>query len=203
MNPTFVELLARYGYAAVVLGTFVEGESVLIAASLGAHAGVLNVWGVLAAALAGSFFADQMFFYLGRTLGRPFLQKRPKWQRKAVRVYDALTRHDAAFIVAFRFFYGMRSVAPFVVGTSEISARRFFFLNLCGAVVWASAVVTFGYNLGYVLALLPPGALQGRSLYYGLAAAAFVLLAGAVTFFAVRRRRRRKAKPYPLHPFAR
>lgn len=183
MSPTLAALLARYGYAAVVLGTFVEGESILIAASLGAHAGVLNLWGVLGAALAGSFTADQMFFYLGRRLGRPFLQKRPRWQQKANRVYALLARHDAAFIVAFRFFYGMRSVAPFVVGTSDISARRFFFLNLCGALVWASAIVTLGYNLGHTLDALPEGTLTGPR----LAGAAAVVLSSVLAVVGSRR----------------
>lgn len=189
MSPTLAALLARYGYAAVVLGTFVEGESILIAASLGAHAGVLNLWGVLGAALAGSFTADQMFFYLGRRLGRPFLHKRPRWQQKANRVYAMLARHDAAFIVAFRFFYGMRSVAPFVVGTSDISARRFFFLNLCGAAVWASAIVTLGYNLGHTLAALPEGTLTGTRLAIAAAGLSVLVLAGLAWRRIVVRRR--------------
>lgn len=195
MSPAFAALLSRYGYAAVILGTFVEGESILIAASLGAHAGVLNIWGVLASALCGSFLADQMFFYLGRRLGRPFLKKRPKWQAKANRVYVALEKHDAAFIVAFRFFYGMRSVAPFVVGTSDISPQRFFVLNLLGAVVWAGTIVTLGYNLGSTLALLPPGTLTPGRVACGVSV--FAAVVGGIVVWRRRlaARRARSAKP--------
>jgi len=54
-------------------------------------------------------------------------------------------------ILSFRFLYGLRTVAPFVIGMSPVSVKKFILLNAAGALVWAVAVASDGYFFGRAL----------------------------------------------------
>lgn len=150
MHLDWEQLISTYGYGAILVGTFLEGESILVMGGLAAHQGYLNIWLVMAAAFAGSFCGDQLFFVIGRAQGKKLLARRPKWAARVARVHVFMQRFNTAFIVGFRFLYGLRSVSPFVLGTSEVSHRRFFILNMCGAILWSISVGSVGYLFGEV-----------------------------------------------------
>ena len=54
-------------------------------------------------------------------------------------------------ILAFRFLYGLRTVSPFVIGMSEVSAVKFLLLNAIGALTWAIVIGSGGYLFGSAL----------------------------------------------------
>ena len=139
---TLTELIKNYGYLAILIGTFFEGETILILGGFAAHMGFLELPWVIASGLAGSFSGDQLYYYIGRHYGPKIISKRLSWQEGAAKVYKHLHRHQNLLILTFRFFYGLRNVTPFAVGAAHIPRLRFFTLNLIGAIVWA---VSFGY----------------------------------------------------------
>ncbi len=143
---SLAELISTYGYLAILIGTFLEGETILILGGFAAHLGYLELPWVIASGLTGSFTGDQLYFYLGRHFGPKIIAKRLSWQEGAEKVYKHLHRHKNLLILSFRFFYGLRNVTPFAVGAAQISRTRFFTLNLIGAIVWA---ISFGYA-GYL-----------------------------------------------------
>jgi membrane protein DedA with SNARE-associated domain len=61
---------------------------------------------------------------------------------------DTLERHPTAFILGFRFLYGLRTVSPVAVGTSEVSQARFLALNALAATLWAALFTAIGYGIG-------------------------------------------------------
>jgi membrane protein DedA with SNARE-associated domain len=142
------ELIANYGYLAILAITFIEGETIVILAGIAAHMGFLELPWVIACALAGSFAGDQTWFYIGRHWGPRIIKRRPAWQEAADKVYKHLHRHQYWLILTFRFYYGLRNVTPFAVGSAGIPRLRFFVLNLIGAIVWAHAFAYAGYALG-------------------------------------------------------
>ncbi len=142
------ELIVQYGYLALFIGTFLEGETILIIAGYLAQDGILDLPLVILAALFGSFGGDQTFFFIGHLKGISFLDKRPGLHKKAAKVFSLLHRHQIAIILGFRFLYGIRNVTPFVIGSSGYRPLRFFILNFLGALVWAITFACFGYNLG-------------------------------------------------------
>ncbi|TAN47538.1 MAG: DedA family protein [Methylococcaceae bacterium] len=150
----FHEIIAQYGYAALFIGTFLEGETILLIAGYLAHEGDLNLgWAILAAFL-GTFAGDQTFFFLGRIKGIQFLEKRENWQSKSQKAFDLLHRHQVPVILGFRFLYGIRNVTPFVIGASGLRPLRFFILNMLGAATWAISFGILGYQFGYLAELL-------------------------------------------------
>jgi len=137
-----------------VVGTFLEGETILIIAGFLAHRGYLSLSLVMLSAFIGSLAGDQMFFFIGRFRGKPFLERRPSWQPRAKRANRLLMRYQNVLIAGFRFIYGMRSVTPFVLGMSDVKTSRFVLLNVLGAAVWAVAIATGGYLFGAALEAL-------------------------------------------------
>jgi len=141
-------LILSYGYPIVLLGTFLEGETILVIAGFMAHRGYLDLPWVMAAACVGSMCGDQLAFHLGRRGGARWLVGRPTWQRRAERVGMLLDRYQTPVVLGFRFLYGLRNVTPFVIGASGYSARRFFLLNAAGAALWSVTVAGGGYLFG-------------------------------------------------------
>ncbi|QPK65418.1 DedA family protein [Methylomonas sp. LL1] len=142
------QLIIDYGYLALFIGTFLEGETILVIAGFLAHSGYLQLPWVISAAFLGTFAGDQTFFYLGRFKGIRFLEKRPLWHSKTDKVFDLLHRHQIKVVLGFRFLYGVRNVTPFVIGASRMHPVKFFILNFLGALIWAIAVGYLGYEFG-------------------------------------------------------
>jgi membrane protein DedA with SNARE-associated domain len=151
---TLTELIRNYGYLAILTGTFLEGETILILGGFAAHMGFLELPWVIVSAIAGSFSGDQLYFYIGRHYGPKIIAKRLSWQEGAEKVYKHLHRHKNLLILTFRFFYGFRNVTPFAVGAAHVSRSRFFTLNLIGAIVWAISFAYAGYLFGEAFRLL-------------------------------------------------
>jgi membrane protein DedA with SNARE-associated domain len=104
----FHQLIIDYGYLALFIGTFLEGETILVVAGFLAHGGYLELPWVIVAAFSGTFAGDQTFFYLGRFKGIRFLEKRPLWHSKTDKVFDLLHRHQIKVVLGFRFLYGVQ-----------------------------------------------------------------------------------------------
>lgn len=145
---TFEYLISHYGYVALVIGTFLEGEGILIAAGFAVHLGYLELPWVILAAFGGSLAGDQLYFFLGRMKGDTFLRKHPRWEAKVKKVWQLLDRYRTLLILGFRFAYGFRTVTPFAIGLSNIRACRFLVLNVIGALGWSIVVALLGYFFG-------------------------------------------------------
>lgn len=141
-------LVEAYGYLAVAIGCFFEGEIALFLGALAVQQEILWFPGVLGAGLVGTVIGDNIWFYLGRHLGQPFIARHPRWQRRAAYAGRLLDRYGAAFIVGLRFFYGLRSVTPFVIGTARVSRIKFFLCDLLGTLIWLATIGTLVFFLG-------------------------------------------------------
>lgn len=148
------EIVTHYGYIGILLGTFLEGETILVIAGFLAHRGYLELPFVIAAAFAGTLAGDQLYFYIGRIKGKEFIDSKPSWKSKTDRVFKLLDKYHTLFILGFRFLYGIRTVAPFVLGASGISPIRYLALNLCGALIWAIVIGMLGYYFGHAIEML-------------------------------------------------
>lgn len=141
-------IVETYGYSALLVGTFLEGETILIIGGFLAHRGYLSLSLVILAAFLGTLAGDQLFFFIGRMKGEAFLEKRPSWKPNIKKAHDLLERYQVLLILGFRFLYGMRTVTPFVIGMSRVKTGTFFFLNFLGALVWAILIGSAGYFFG-------------------------------------------------------
>lgn len=148
--------LAAYGYWAVLGGTLLEGEVVLLLAGFAAQQGVLSLPAVIAVAFVGAVIGDEGFYFLGRGYGSALLSRWRSLQAPAVRVTELLKRHHSWVIVGVRFAYGLRIAGPIVIGASGVPVLRFLSFNMIGAAIWAPLVAGAGYVFGESLAWLVP-----------------------------------------------
>lgn len=188
------ELIARFGYLAVLAGTFFEGETVPVLAGFAANQGLLRLDLVMLCAFVGSFCGDQLWFWIGRRYGKTWLAKHPKSAAAADKVGKLLDRWGDWFVLSFRFLYGLRAVSPVAIGLSSISALRFAVLNLISAAVWAVAVGSLGYAFGQAIE-----GMMGRLKVWEhrILAAAAIALAVYVLHRVVKARLQKRKAPSP------
>lgn len=141
-------VIARYGLPALFLGAGVEGETVVVIGGILAHKGLVSLPGAMAAASAGSFVADQLFFLIGRRASGWRLVERLRANPLYGKALDWLERYPIGFIFAFRFIYGFRTISPFAIGTSRVPERLFLLVNAAAAVLWGCAFTALGFVFG-------------------------------------------------------
>ncbi len=142
---SFIE---NYGYFAVFVGCFAEGETVLVLAGFAAHLGYLALPWVMVTAAVSGFCGDQAAFFAGRRWGPRFLAWSPRLAAAQPVIAEKLERHSAWVVFVLRFAVGLRIASPIVIGASGLSLPRFMLPNAAGAIVWAIVVGGAGYLFG-------------------------------------------------------
>ena len=140
--------LSQYGYAAIVLGTFLEGETIVILAGFLAHQGYLHPSLVALAAFTGSVSSDLLMFLLARYQGPRLLRRFPRLAAGVDSLAKRVHGHRVPLILSFRFLYGLRNVTPVFLGVSGTPPALFVPLNMTGAACWAAVFTAVGYYFG-------------------------------------------------------
>jgi len=146
--PTFESVLADYGLLAVVLLTFIEGETIVIVAGFLSHEGYFSPYLLCLCAFLGTFAGDQVWFYLGRRHSNLRIVQKVTEFPSFAKVIRLIEQHPIKFIMSFRFVYGIRNIAPVALGLSRVSALKYFILNAIAAIIWAISFTTIGYMFG-------------------------------------------------------
>src|SRR5205814_6018697 len=181
------DLVANFGYLAIFIGTFLEGESVLALGGVAAAYGYLHFGAVVAVAIVGGFLGDQACFYVGRRYGPRVLARYPSLAAKAPRVQAIVRRWDAAAVIVLRFCYGLRIAGPLVIGSCGISPWRLALFNFIGVLIWAPLVTGIGYFAGQALE-----AWIGRMRHVQIVALMAVVLVAIVCWMVILWRRNRQ-----------
>ena len=188
------DLFARYGYAVVFVGVFLEntglpvpGETALLAGAAMAHFGRLSLPWVVVSAVGGAVLGDNLGFFIGRRYGRGLVERfgsRLGLTRKRLKQFDRFfDRHGGRTVFIARFVTGLRVFGALLAGASGLRWPTFVFYNAAGAITWSTAIAIAGYSLAYSWETLERWI--GRS---GLIALAVV--AAIVGFSVVRARRK-------------
>jgi membrane protein DedA with SNARE-associated domain len=146
------ELLHQYGYLLIFLGTFVEGETLLMLGGYFAHRGYLDLGGVVATSFIAAVCGDQLFFHLGRSHAKGLLARFPRLRDKVNLALHRVERHQVKVVLTMRFLWGLRIALPVALGLTSMSARKFFWLNLLSAAVWSCVFALIGFGTSRVIA---------------------------------------------------
>jgi membrane protein DedA with SNARE-associated domain len=147
--------IAHYGYIAVLLGTLIEGGTLLTMAGFAAHRGDLHLvpWVILAGTV-GSLVDGLFWFLVARRYGVAVVARRHEWRRGLRRMARWYHQHPTLMIVGARFLPGARTVSFIAAGLSRIRGVAFAPLNALGAAIWATTIALAGYLSGQLLELL-------------------------------------------------
>ena len=181
-------LIEHYGYFAVFLGCFLEGETVLVLAGFAAHMGYLSLPGVIATAAIAGFVGDQVLFWIGRRWGETIFARHPRLAALRPRATQLLDKYGGWAAFGLRFMVGMRLAGAIAIGAAGFPQHRFLPANAAGATVWAVLIGSAGYAFGQAFTLF-----LERARHLELAAFAALAVIGVVTVSLLRKRRRQWA----------
>ncbi len=155
MEAFLLDLLKEYGYVILFVWSILEGEMGLIMAGIMSHTGDMNLYGAIFVAGLGGFTGDQIYFFIGRFNKKYIHKKLHKQRRKFAIAHVLLKKYGWPIIFMQRYLYGLRTVIPMSIGITKYSAKKFAFINLLSAWVWAAITITPAYLLGeHILDLL-------------------------------------------------
>ena len=140
--------MQEYGYLALLIGTFFEGETAILVASSLIHHGLFDAFPTVFFGFAGSFISDWLYYMIGRLNGKYFVAKRPGLKAKLEPVQRLFQKHQLQILFSYRFLYGFRVIIPVVIGMSLIRPIQFLFYSVFSGLMWATTVGTAGYFLG-------------------------------------------------------
>src|SRR5688572_1816262 len=146
MSPEL--LLEKFGYLAVFVGTFLEGEAILIAAGFFAERGYLNLVTVIVVAFLGAYIGHIFWFWLGRRYGVKLFDRFPKMKKhfgSGIRMFE---RYGALAIIVTQWLYGLRITCAVVVGISKISLVKFLVYEALSCAIWSLVIGMAGYYFG-------------------------------------------------------
>jgi len=190
------QLISTAGYPLLFLivmsessGLPVPGETGLIAASVLASQGKLQIGLVIGLAAAAAIVGDNIGYVIGRKGGR-WLLERPgafEHQRQEVlRVGEPFFQlHGPKAVFFGRFLLGLRVWASWLAGATRMPWRSFVLWNALGGITWAVAIGLIAYYLGHSAGNVIEA--------FGLFGLAAVLLAIVSAFVLHRRHRQRVA----------
>lgn len=129
------------------------GESVLIAASVVAAKGHLDIAVVLGLAIAGGILGDNLGFWVGRAIGFPLLTRYGSHigvGPKRLKLMQYLFLRYGKRIVFFgRFVMILRAWEAFLAGADWMPWPRFAVVNAAAVVLWALVWGLSAYALGH------------------------------------------------------
>jgi membrane protein DedA with SNARE-associated domain len=146
MSPEL--LLHKFGYYAVFVGTFLEGETILVMAGFFAERGYMEVLTVMLVAFFGAFTGHLFWFWLGRAKGVALLDRFPRMKNhfgKGIRMFE---RYGAPAIFITQWLYGLRITCAVIIGISKISMIKFLIYEAISCAIWAVVITGLGYYFG-------------------------------------------------------
>jgi membrane protein DedA with SNARE-associated domain len=133
-------------------GLPLPGETALVAAAVLASQGHFSIVSVIVVAAAAAILGDNLGYWLGRKLGRGFLQRYDIVRRFSERVLPRaerfFQRHGGKAIFFARWLSGFRIAGAWIAGFARMPWWRFFFWNASGGIAWAATVSLVAYYAG-------------------------------------------------------
>jgi membrane protein DedA with SNARE-associated domain/membrane-associated phospholipid phosphatase len=131
------------------VGLVLPGETALLVGGVVAGQGRISIIVVIGIAWAAAVLGDTASFFLGRRLGRGFLERHgPRFkitEERLTKVEGFFDRHGGPTILIGRFIGLVRALAPFIAGSSKMSYARFLPYDVVGCGLWAAALLLLGY----------------------------------------------------------
>lgn len=140
-----------FAEAALLLGLFLPGDTLLIAGGVFAAQGKLSLPLLLMLAAIATIAGYQVGYWLGFSAGpHLFRQKTGILFREEylVKTQDFFARHGWKTLLVARFIAIVRTVVPLVAGMGRMDRRRFLIFNVIGGVLWSFSIILLSYWIG-------------------------------------------------------
>jgi membrane protein DedA with SNARE-associated domain len=150
---SFLEIIRQHGNEAYTfMFAYASSHSLLFGlfAGYAAFSGALDFATLIGVFWFGSFAGDAVRFWIGRRFGIGWLSSFPRLTRLIGTAARLADRHYILMILFHRYPHGIRGMAAFAYGLSNLPWSTFLALNFIAAGLWSCAVVWTGYAFGHV-----------------------------------------------------
>ncbi|HVT03588.1 MAG TPA: DedA family protein [Thermoanaerobaculia bacterium] len=180
--------LHRFGYLAVFVGTFLEGETILVLSGFFAsrRAAILKPAIIILVAFSGAFLGHVFWFWIGRTKGAHILHRHPNLERHMARALKLFEDHGPSAVFISQYLYGLRIVSAVMFGISHIKTRTFLLYQALSCLIWATLVTLLGFYFG-----------RAVQKYLGQAAGIITIVVLGIVVFAYHKMKDRRQDAQP------
>jgi membrane-associated protein len=188
----FVVVFAETG---LLIGFFLPGDSLLVAAGLFAARGNLNIVWLNLALMVAAIAGDATGYWIGYRAGKAIYDRPDSFlfrRKHLMAAHEFYEKHGGKTIIIARFMPIIRTFAPVVAGAGTMSYPRFASYNVIGGILWVASMTLTGYFLGQAIPDLE------EHIHFVVAIVIFLsLLPGVIAYLRARLQSRRRGGPPP------
>lgn len=136
------------------VGFFLPGDSLLITAGIFSAAGVIPLKWLLLPVMLCAIAGDQVGYWIGRSAGVALYRREDSlfFRRSHLqRAHDFYEKYGGRAVILARFVPIIRTFCPPVAGAAKMPYSRYLMFDICGGVLWISAMILGGYSLGHLI----------------------------------------------------
>lgn len=160
MHINIQHFLHLYGYWAVFFILLIEmvgipfpAETTLTLSGFEWSVGSFHIIPLLLVAGFGNIVGSSIAYWIGRLLGRPFIERFGKYvgltSDRLDKANESFHRFQSWIVILGKFIAGIRVLIPYLAGINKMNFLIFSILNAISAFLWATAFVVLGKTLGH------------------------------------------------------
>lgn len=143
--------LIIFAESGLLIGFFLPGDTLLLAAGLFASQGRLPLAVLLPCVIIAAIAGYHLGYVIGERVG-PRVFKRSDgvlFKREYIKSAELFSKkHGGKAVFLARFLAVVRTIVPIVAGMGKMNKRSFTFYNIIGGVIWTTSIILGSFWLG-------------------------------------------------------
>jgi membrane-associated protein len=148
----FIIIFAETGLIILTfLMPFLPGDALIFAIGMIAANNQINFSVIIPLLMIAAILGDNVNYFVGKRFGNYILNNDSKFfikEKHIIKAKEFFERNGKQSIIIARFVPVVRTIVPFLCGTTGVPYRTFLLYSLFGAFMWVGLIGTIGYFLG-------------------------------------------------------
>ena len=140
--------LIIFAECGLLVGFFLPGDTLLVAAGIFASQQKLNIYFLWPAVLLAAIVGYQVGYQIGLRGGPRIFKRKDGLLFRAdyvPRTEEFVNRHGGKTMILARFIAVVRTLVPLIAGIGKMPKRTFLLYNILGAIIWTGTITFGGY----------------------------------------------------------
>lgn len=150
----FLIIFAETGLIiASFLMPFLPGDALIFTIGLLAQEGSLNIYLVIPLLIFAAILGDNLNYYVGKRFGDYIMNSEKDFfikKKHLEKAKDFFDKNGKNSIIIARFVPVIRTIVPFLCGSTKVKYSTFLSFSMIGAFLWVGVIGLLGYNLGRI-----------------------------------------------------
>ncbi|MGB4447007.1 MAG: VTT domain-containing protein [Cloacibacterium sp.] len=132
---------------------FLPGDALIFTIGLLAQEGSLNIYLVIPLLIFAAILGDNLNYYVGKRFGDYIMNSEKDFfikKKHLEKAKDFFDKNGKNSIIIARFVPVIRTIVPFLCGSTKVKYSTFLSFSMIGAFLWVGVIGLLGYNLGKI-----------------------------------------------------